>query len=381
MLPVITGAVTLISAIGIAAEKLAKAKEASNKTLGAMSNLKTRDLITLTKVARMEPIVLIDESLKFDPVMPDVMQIITSLIAGYYTQAFGVLGSVDGVDVLGTLDKLNPARTGIGLNNLDEPVQARKLPVKYNTGFYNIGLEAIEEEARDDKPKQPGVNVSVDKSVIADINQASNLIVGKMIKVTLTRGGQSIEIPITIRPTPVTTATEAVIGIMSLASTKNTVKERWHRFKSGELTWKNMVFADDVIKEHKDVLIKDTSGVYAELVRRARANASKGMASGNLSLATDSNIIVITDTTAIKVGREVGGNLDSFDIRERVFSHIYSNILVIVNQRSNMVTFYYRGQRMGNTQSYGELKLSNKSGGPDVMSIFKAFAENKIPAL
>jgi hypothetical protein len=107
----------------------------------------------------------------------------------------------------------------------------------------------------------------------------------------------------------------------------------------------------------------------------------KGVATGNLSLATNSNIIVITAPTAQMVARELGGELSNFKIRESVFKTVHCNILVIVDQDRGMVTFYYRGETMANVVSAYDLKLSNKGSGPDIMSIFSAFAENKIPPL
>lgn len=380
MVPVITGAVTLISAISIVAERIAALKKSTDELkkstdgiIGAAANLGTTDLITLTKVARMEPLVLVDDTLKYDPVMPDVMQVLTSLIAGYYIQAFGVLGSVDGVNLIGTLDKLNPNRIGMGLNSFDGDENDMKLPALHDTPIYSIGCEALEEKGN--------VTASVDKTSVADVTQATNLIVGKMIKVSLTRNGVSAEVNIVVRPTPISTASDVVAAILSVASTKNTIKERWHRFRSGELTWKNMFFADDVVEEHKKLLMKDTSGVYGEIVRRASKNKAKGLLSGNPSLATDSNIIVISQATAIKAGRELGGPIENFDIRQRIFSHIHSNVIVVVNQNSSMVTLYYRGERMATERSFVELKLSNKSGGPDIMEIYKSFMTNQVPAL
>lgn len=386
MLPVVTGAITLASSLALVAERILSAKQKASeitgsvdKTLTTLGQMGTRDLITFTKVTRMEPLVLVDERLKFDPSTPEILQVLTSLIAGYYTQAFAMLGQVDGIDVIGTLDKLNPSRTGIGLNSFDsEESGYHKFPNQSNISLYSIGVEALDTVvSSENKP----VKILTDKNVVADITSPTNLAIGKMIKVSLSSNGNVVEIPITIRVKPVTTTTDAVTAILGIGTTKNTVAERWNRFKAGELTFTNLATGDDVIRQHKKILIQDTSGFYAEIVRRARGNAKKGLVTGNLSLATDSNCILISADTALDVARELGGSLDNFKIREAMFEKVYSNMLIIVDQMKGMVSFYYRGENLPNRLSLQDIKLYNKGSGPDIMSIFTAFAENKIPSL
>lgn len=386
MLPVITGAITLASSLALVAERILSAKQKASeisgsvdKTLTTLGQMGTRDLITFTKVTRMEPLVLVDDRLKFDPSTPEILQVLTSLIAGYYTQAFAMLGQVDGIDVIGTLDKLNPSRTGIGLNNFEAAESGHhKFTNQSHIPLYSIGMEALETvQSADNKP----VKIQTDKNVVADISSPSNLAIGKMIKVSLSSNGNVIEIPITIRVKPVSTTSEAVTAILGIGTTKNTVAERWNRFKAGELTFTNLATGDDVIRQHKKILIQDTSGFYAEIVRRARGNATKGLVSGNLSLATDSNCVLISSDTALDVARELGGSLDNFKIREAMFQKVYSNMLIIVDQMKGMVSFYYRGEALPNRLSLQDIKLHNKGSGPDIMSIFTAFAENKIPSL
>lgn len=394
MLPVaVTGVVTLGTALSSLATWFMTTKNKAqdsglslDKTLQAIGAVGNADLITFTKVCRMEPLVLLDDRLRNDPVTPDIMQVLTSIVAGYYLQTFALLGQVKGVDVIGTLDKLNPARTGIGLNSFDTPhadyinshrVVGKSLP------FYSIGVEALIDGDLPPDPtagSQGKTSLSVPGNV-ADIYQATNLAVGKMIKAVITADGNSVEVPITIRMKPITTDSKSIAATLAIGTNKNTVKERWQRFKAGELTFSNFIFMDDVVQQHKSILIKDKSGFYAEVVRRANGNLAKGIISGNLSMATNSNIIVISAPTAVAVERELGGSLNNFKVREGIFKNVYSNILVVFNQDSGMVTLYYRGENTGTTVSAYDLKLSSKGNGPDIMSIFTAFAENKIPPL
>lgn len=388
MIPVaITGVVTLAGALASLYTIFKDSKKAlsevgvdAGKLKKTAGNLVTKDLISLTKVCRMEPLVLVDDRLKFNPIMTDLLQVSTSLVAGYYTQAFALIGHVNSIDVIGTLDKLNPARTGIGLNSLDDGKSHKITLADRNAlSFLSEGLLELEDE---DEANNVSVTYKTDKSAIAEINQLTNLAVGKMIKVTMSGGGETVEVPITIRLKPITTDQQSIIATLTVEGHNETVKARWSRFKAGELTFSNLILGDDVINKHKTALINDKSGFYAEMVRRAKNNSLKGLRSGNLSLATDSNIIVISADTALKASRELGGPLTDFAVREKVFKTIHSNILMLVDDQRDMVNIYYRGERVANSLSAVDLKTINKGGGgPDIMSIFAAFQENKIPAL
>lgn len=389
MIPVaITGVVTLAGALATIYTTLRDGKKAVEDATGLdvaklkklSTNLSTNDLISLTKVCRMEPLVLVDDRLKFNPIMTDMLQVTTSLVAGYYMQAFALVGNISAINVIGTLDKLNPSRTGIGLNSIDE-MSPHKITLggDVTTSFLKEGLLALDEENK----KSDSVTYKTDKNSVAELTQLTNLAVGKMIKVTISGNGESVEVPITIRLKPITTDQASIITTLAVGSNNESVKARWMRFKAGELTFSNLVLGDDVIKKHKAALIKDKSGFYAEVVRRANSNSAKGLATGNLSLATDSNIIVLSADTALKASRELGGPLTDFAVRESVFKTIHSNILVIVDDQRDVVNFYYRGERVANTLTATDLKNMNKGGGggPDIMSIFTAFQENKIPPL
>lgn len=71
---------------------------------------KSDSLIDYTAPSRVEPIALIDADCMYHDMLPDVMQSLQSIFAGYYLQAMAISMNVGKVEVMRHLDKLNPQR-------------------------------------------------------------------------------------------------------------------------------------------------------------------------------------------------------------------------------------------------------------------------------
>ena len=83
---------------------------AIRKITDLWSGAKADSLIDYTRVARVEPIVLIDNDCLYLESLPEVMQSLQSVFAGYYLQAIAISTNVGKVEVMRHLDKLNPNR-------------------------------------------------------------------------------------------------------------------------------------------------------------------------------------------------------------------------------------------------------------------------------
>ena len=76
----------------------------------ALKEARASSIIEYTRPARVEPIVLLDDSLRHQPFLSDVLQTIVSLFSGYYLQAISLSCNIGEIDVLRLLEKMNPQR-------------------------------------------------------------------------------------------------------------------------------------------------------------------------------------------------------------------------------------------------------------------------------
>lgn len=359
-------------------------------------------LIEYTQPTRVEPIVLMDDRVVTLPYAGDVMQSLSSVFAGYYLQAIALSVNVGRVDVIKLLDKLNPNR------NLDENaiagatmLQQRMsledanayafgLPVPGQAvGLEHFGLEARsvyeyfdrKDGGKDDAGKPDGLTSADDAMKVA--REATNLSVGKLLEVEIESDGHKAVFPVSVRLIATATSPKGVVHTLSVGSKNNkTMAERFHMWRAGQLDfWKDLVMCQDLIDDHKEGLLKDTTGVYSSTIKRRNKNRISAILSGQPSVATASNMIVMDQETAKELERNISGRLKDFKTRQKIFKETYAMIIVVINQDWDQVTFYHRGIDTPSEMSIGELKSINKSKGPDVAEILKAYQLGNAPSL
>lgn len=352
---------------------------------------RSQSLVEYTQPTRVEPIVLLDDKLISSPYVGDVLQSLSSVFAGYYLQAVALSVNVGNVDVIKLLDKLNPnrslddniiqgvtngvMRSKLGLESSES--YAHQLPVPGQAiGLEHFGMEAVEREAKE----QGAMLSSSDAMKVA--REVTNLSVGKLLEVQVESNGQKAVFPVSVRLITTAAPGAGIVHTLSVGSKNNSVKERYHAWRAGQLEFvRDLVMCQDLIDEHKDALLKDTSGIYTNSIKRRNKNGLSAILSGSPSVATASNLIVMDSSTAKDLERSIGGRLKDFRTREKIFKNTYSMIMVVINQDWDQVSFYHRGIDMPTELSVNEIKATNRNSGPDVSEILKAYQLGNSPSL
>ncbi|MDH2154359.1 hypothetical protein [Stenotrophomonas sp. GD03657] len=373
-------------------------------------------LINVAGKARVEPITMIDERLMATPYLTDVLHSLVSQFSAYYLQAVSLHMNVGSVNTLELLDQLNPNRgsatllklTGPGLESsqIDPLCYTFGLPQRGATlGLENYGLKPYENKAAlealpfnkdlpggynvsgsvQDGASHDGAGAQFGKTAVQDISQSAPLSVGKLLEVTLIDGegekSKKLTIPVSVRLLATPVNSSVLAHILSEGGRNITWKERWMSFKAGELEfWRDLVLATDLVDEHRQVLLKDKSGAYKEILARRRGNATKAVMSATPSLATASNLMVISTSVARDVERKVVGKLSDPAVRAKIFKMSYLMILVVIDPDNEMVTFYHRGIALPSIMSVKDVKVSNKSNGgsgPDIGDILQKLLSGK----
>lgn len=367
------------------------------KVVAAWSAAKdSTDLIKFTAPSRVEPICLIDSDVIHHEALPDVMQSLQSIFSGYYLQAMALSTTVGKIDVIKQLDKLNPQRNasanvgGVADGALNWVMSAESykhgLP---KPGKNKLAMEASGGQRKDDiivtltndKEAKSSTHVG-DKDTLVTIKELSNLSVGKLLNVEITDGSHKATIPIAIRLMATSIPTSSVVHILSLGNKDVTFSERYHGWRSGRLEfWRDIVMCQDLIDAHKKNLLADKTGVYNEILKRRKNNGISAIASGTPSLATASNLLVCSKETIRTLEGEVGQEFKNFKTREKLFAESYLMIIAVIDKDWDRVTFYHRGINLPTEVSLRDLRVSNKSSGPDVGEILKAYQLGSSPSL
>ncbi len=353
------------------------------------SYYKDRALTDIAQVTRVEPITVITKDLMSVEYLPDVLNTVVNVFAGYYLQAVSLLANIDNVKVLRVLDRLNPDRS---VETALLTVESHKFQMQEEYK-YRLPRLSLEES----------MEVKLDRNVFskAVIDEASNLAVGKLINVTIRVGGtardaegniitdskgkavedtRSVTVPVSIRLAPALLPVDSVVHLLTLKKDDISFFERWHQWRAGRISFiKDLIFCQDLLNAHRKALMQDDSGVYQEIVRRNAQAKRLGLLTANPSLASASSIFVISEEAAKRVEYELGGSLDNPRIRDKAFGNTFSMILVVVDRAMEFVTFYYRNVGASAEVSVRGLKSLNKRNGVDIADVMKALLQNNAP--
>lgn len=348
--------------------------------------VRTSGLPDYVKSTRVEPIVLVDQAAVNLPYIQDVMSSLTMIFSGYYLQAVSISVNVGRVDVVRTLEKLNPSRSpaenagmligDIMLSSESYTYKLPTMPVRPNfEAFSSVGYT-------DDIDEQSTARVTLGKDTVKEMQNAANLSVGVTLEVNIESEGDKATIPISVRLISSIISTKVLNNILACSSKDITVKERYHAWRSGQLEFvKDLIFCQDLIDAHRQTLMKDDSGQYMEIIRRKNTNKVSAILSGNPSVATASNMVVTTTESMARLQLEIGGKLSNYKVRERMFHNTYIMLMVVIDTQWERATIYTRGISIPTEISIKSMKTANKGGNTDVAEILKAYQLGNSPTL
>lgn len=337
----------------------------------AIRDSNSGSLVEYTRSTRVEPMALMDETIVHEPIVSDLLHATSTIFISYYLLGVAAMTNINGVSVLNRLEKFNPKRStfdaaiDLGYSLGNEAYDVSLPNFKNPVASYKVSVES-------DGNKAPSNRVS------DSLKQLDRLAVGKVVEVKIQENSEQYVIPILIRVIPTKTSPLAIKAIFSLGSQRDTMKERWHRFKEGELSLiSDLLFNQDLVKKHIKALTQDKSGFYSEISDRKRGNAISGLLSREPSVATASNIAIISARTAAELERELGGPLSNFGIRERSLDQTAIMLLCIVDAADERVKIYHKSINQTFDYSFRDIKVMGKDQTPDIMEFMKTLLTGK----
>lgn len=356
------------------------------------NSMSADSLIEYSQTTQVEPLVLVDVGIQNQDFASEVLVTLTNVFSAYYLQAVALSNTIGSVTVLKRLSKFSPNRNlkdaaAMRLSGISMDAFSRELPSfkDVEPPYHHASLEAQysspkkksgdgKEKTGEGKEKTGGNVRAANADALSNVKNIDSLATGKMLQVEIIDESKTVTIPVQVKLTPVGIAPDIFVSCFSEGGFKNNTKERFWRMKADELSAiADLIFCNDLIKEHKSNLKKDTSGIYAEVSKRRRNNKVAALLTGTPSVASASNIAVISSSTALEWERELGGSLDGFSQREKIFSASSLMIVVVIDTEWERATIYYRGIAKGSELGLRDLKTVNKNSGPDVLEMIRAF--------
>lgn len=390
--------------------------ELINATLGFLKkypelvrSMNSSSMTQYTKSTRSEPITMVDQSIINLAELPDLMATLTSIYAAMYAQSFSIAinHEIGDIKVLQTLDKINPNRSkmegvltlaaGLESNQLSLPNYTTQMPTpsvvsfeavlnktfaknvdikaeNSNTSWHSAADDVFAKGRKFDAKETDGGTNKVDTENISKF--MSNLSTGILFEVTVEADHRKVSIPISVRLLANKMPSGMLVNLLTAAVRNQTAKERFREWRSGGISlWNDVILCKDILKTYRSNLVKDSSGMFSEVLRRKSSNQIAGALSGNPSISQISNIVIIASETIDIFERESNKKISQEKTRDLIFNNTQTLVLAVVNRTRETVTLYYHDISVPTTVTFKELKNTHGKGGggPDVMEILKAY--------
>lgn len=219
------------------------------------------------------------------------------------------------------------------------------------------------------------------KDNLKALSEASALSTGKQFEVVFERDGNKTPVLMSLRLNVNTIPTEFMRKIIAFSDQTNTFGERRLRAKAGELSYvKDLVFCNDLIEEARKNRFRDKTGFYRQMMDRRSKNWLSGLLSMNWSINNASAIIVCDQNTVDDLTAELGGSIEDFKVRQRVFKDTLTVYLVVMDTRWDRVTIYTRGMDEAMSLSARDFKAGKGGKTGNVDDIIQAYRTGATPA-
>ena len=340
---------------------------------------KPMSLIDVVDAGRVEPLVLVDNVCANLDYSSEIMQSLLSIFSGYYLQAVAALGEVGGVEVIRVLDKLSPNRkfnidviTDHVLGKANEGLND-SLDFRMNLENYKHKLPTLSNRAT--LPLEDSVTKFTDKDAINTAKENANLSVGKLLNVTIKKGGETVVFPISVRLLVNILNDKGLLNILAYDKEDTSFRERFHAWRSGRIRFiQDLILCQDLIKEQRKLLIEDKDGKYSDIVARVNNNRKAGFLTRTPSLNMASNIFVISKALAESIEINFYGKFTDKRVRDKVFENSYAMIIVVVDTDLQRANFFYRDVNDYGSYSVRDLKsLSKSNDGGSIFELLKSF--------
>lgn len=322
-----------------------------------------RAMSDITRLTKVEPLVIVSKDCFGLDIMPDLQQTILNYVIADYSQAVNILTKVKDIQVIRVLDKLNPSRDATGMLLSTAVTNESMTPAALNFSLPTERKLAVTMEAKGSSPLEEAASLGVGKLVNIDIGFNNEL------------GHEATaKIPVQFRLLPGFVNAAQMVSILGYGTDDTGVIARFQRAVDGGIApFMDFIMAQDLIDEYRKAAIKDDSRTLQKIMSRVTTNKKFGLLTNNPSLATLSNIFVITEAERKSLESKFGGKITNKAMRDRMFQNVYASLIVVVDREWNTATFWDKGLDSAATLNFKDLKTSSQGKGPDLFEMMKSF--------
>lgn len=366
---------------------------------------------TLTKLLQqntVEPFIICSNRVAESEVYEDTINMLTDLFTSWYLQALEILrGRYDCdintvIDVLGTdnggLTRVGRKALGLALeedksfNYLEALYTDSYLPkVTNDSTFSRFSSSKIKDLGTTSKEIEQSTRRGDELDDLKKDIMYGFYIRNIKIKIKVstenehkkgTKNTSTIEVPITIKATVLTAPMSSIVGMCKPSARDKTFGSRWEEWRSGGISFKELMFASDLIKEYKKNRLNDKTSIMEALNSRIVSANSKLSDRYVIGYEKNYNMLVINKDEKPLLDAHIGGDTSKDMFRDKLLSEAHALTYTILDDDYERITLGIRDMRGNSSCGYKALKKRNSSGkGNDYEELIKALLTNRVPTL
>ncbi len=195
-------------------------------------------------------------------------------------------------------------------------------------------------------------------------------------------GGVTLKIPIQLKANIVyVTKEDLQAGLFDKTGEHNFLR-RFERWRAGGISFKELIFATDLIKEYRQAKINDKAGMLNKIDTMDTASLTKYVVSGKtFGYNRYYNLFVLTEAEAESIGRLVNGNLSTNNKAKELFLEKLNGLMVTtIDQKWELINLGIKDMEGFSTASFKDLARRRKGSKESLNEdILKLLMTNKLP--
>ena len=376
---------------------------ANNKKLGlAQINGSITKLLNKYTVS---PVIICTDSAKAVEIFDKVVETSTDLFASFYMQAFKLLSTQYDLDITTTIDILSTNTTPLvtkGISKIQNAInfesdltyQHLMSKSKYLT---TISVEDKDKDDSDDKLFKMGMMTSIMSNIKNNKNDSPynpikaehdrekdplhSILIRTLNLTTKLKKHDGTEhtviIPININAHVIVTSITSILNLLEPTSKDKSFFARLDEYRAGAISFKELIFANDLIKQYKQIKMKDKDKLFNVINERIESSLIKEVRSGAQGFEANYNMVVITSEDKRQIDKYIGSDLFKENTKQTFLENTHALAVSIIDPDYERVNILISDIRSNSDVSFKTLKKKKSNDGSQLEDFIKAMTMNR----
>lgn len=342
-------------------KEIASAKSTLDTIHKAYNVLNTSSVSVSAGRAIISPLVLFEQSLMHQDYMTDLMTIVNLRDIRDALTHINFQSKVGDIRIAELVDSINPNRTSGFL--CYRGVEAYRPPrgsvlAQIENGETDQTDDESDNRGRDEKEKQQDKTM-FESSEFKGLGEYSPLAMGRTVNACISYDGKQTTFPLTFRQIPVPAPTAGLEKMFEAVRNGDGWSVRIKEFKAGGITWPELLNGIDEIRREFKIRTQDMTGYYKEANARETRNRVESIRTGNISMNSLANTIILTKETADLIEANIGITFGGSKM-DQIRKAVKANTIVVVDDRRSVFTFYSMSSNLPEKYNLAGIKQKAK---------------------